>query len=156
LPIIKNGGELARLFENETPGLWHRHVLNVLFDPNIPNSLGQRFSPPLQAFIWAALDVAIASALMAVWHYKWLATGLNQVARRARPVEANPGLGVLYDFEVEFVNTGQNGRQVGDIVLGQPKNAQIASPGTPRHPAYGSGHSTYSAAASYVLVVRQG
>ncbi len=139
-PILRTGGELARLFEAETPGLWHRHVLNVL----LAESLGAKLSPPRQALYWAALDVAIASALMAAWHYKWLATGLTQIARRERPVEADPTLQVLFDFKVAFDGAG-------NIIKGGKKAAPNPSPGTPRHPAYPSGHSTYSAAASYVL-----
>lgn len=139
-PILQTGGELARLFEAETPGLWHRHVLNVI----LAEPLGKKLSPPRQALIWAALDVAIASALMAAWHYKWLATGLTQIARRERPVEADPTLQVLFDFKVAFAGSG-------DIIKGAKKPAPNPSPGTPRHPAYPSGHSTYSAAASYVL-----
>src|SRR5688500_3186144 len=27
VPFVSTGGDLARLFEAETPGLWHRHVL---------------------------------------------------------------------------------------------------------------------------------
>lgn len=141
-PLLRTGGELARLFEAETPGLWHRHVLNILFAPDQP--LGMKLSPPRQALFWAALDVAIASALMAAWHYKWLATGLNQIARRERPVEADESLQVLYDFKVAFDSAG-------NIIKGAKKPAPNPSPGTPRHPAYPSGHSTYSAAASYVL-----
>jgi len=30
---IATGLELATLFEAETPGLWHKHVLNMLLDP---------------------------------------------------------------------------------------------------------------------------
>lgn len=143
-PLLRTGGELARLFEAETPGLWHRHVLNVLFDPEVPGGLGQRLSPPRQALVWATLDVAIASALMSAWHYKWLATKLKQIARRQRPVEADPTLGALFDFKVAFDASG-------NIIKGARKPAPNPSPGTPRHPAYPSGHSTYSAAASYVL-----
>ena len=103
MPIIATGGELARLFESETPGLWHRHVLNVLLDPSTPNGLGMRLSPPRQALIWAALDVAILSALSAIWHYKWL--GPN-TARRPRPQEVRPALGVLFDYRVAFNSNG--------------------------------------------------
>lgn len=141
-PLLRTGGELARLFEAETPGLWHRHVLNVLLAPDAP--LGMKFSPPRQALIWAALDVAISSALMSAWHYKWLATKLKQIARRERPVEADNTLQVLFDFKVAFDSAG-------NIIKGTKKAAPNPSPGTPRHPAYPSGHSTYSAAASYVL-----
>lgn len=144
LPIIKNGGELARLFEAETPGLWHRHVLNIFLNPD--TEAGKKLSPPRQALIWAVLDVTIASALMAAWHYKWLATDLDRVARRIRPVEADLELLVLYDFNIKFDKEGNI--LTGDLKDGaRPK----PSPGTPRHPAYPSGHSTYSAAASYVL-----
>jgi hypothetical protein len=31
-PILKYGAELATLFEAETPGLWHRHVFNIILD----------------------------------------------------------------------------------------------------------------------------
>jgi len=146
-PLIENGKELATLFEGETPGLWYRHVLNVLLDPTTPNGLGQQLSPPLQALIWSALDVAIASALMAAWHYKWLATDLNGVARRERPFEfaerVREPFDVLFDLQVTF-----NGPI---IERKDPKPTPPSTPGTPRHPAYPSGHSTYSAAASTVL-----
>lgn len=141
LPLIKNGEELARLFEAETPGLWHRHVLNVLMNPNTP--AGKRLSPPLQALIWTALDTAISSALLAAWHFKWLATDQDGVARRARPVEARPGLDVLFDYEVDRDATG-------NLIKGGKRNL-IDHQGTPRHPAYPSGHSTFSAAASTVM-----
>jgi membrane-associated phospholipid phosphatase len=90
------------------------------------------------------LDTAIDSALDAVWHYKWLATGLTQVARRRRPWEADPRP-VLFDYQVRFETDGDIRRDRTLKARPQP------TPGTPRHPAYGSGHSTYSAAASYVL-----
>lgn len=149
-PFLRTGDELARLFQAETPGLWHRHVLNVLLAPDA--ELGRRLSPPRQALIWATLDVAISSALMAAWHYKWLATKkggddpLPRVAYRERPVEADKSLEVLYDYNVAF--DGAN-----NIVTGPKRTTDQPqpSPGTPRHPAYPSGHSTYAAAASYVL-----
>ena len=54
-PVIRTGRELARWFETETPGLGHRHALNLLLrDAN--------WSPPRQAWVWAALDVTIYSA----------------------------------------------------------------------------------------------
>lgn len=148
-PLIKTGLELASLFENETPGLWHRHVMNVLLDPAIPMGLGSRLSPPLQSLLWAALDEATTSALMAAWHYKWLATdaGERSVARRQRPVEYDPTLPVLYDFVVERNATGEIFR----TAMKAPPDAPADNRGTPRHPAYPSGHSTYSAAASTVL-----
>jgi membrane-associated phospholipid phosphatase len=154
LPVIRYGGELARLFEAETPGLWHRHVFNVILDrpaegPGSP-LLRELLSPPRQALIWMALDTAITSALMSVWHYKWLATDLNQVAFRPRPWEATfqgkkgGKVDVYFDYEFDYDANG-------NLVRGPYKTVPMPTPGTPRHPAYGSGHSTYSAAASYVL-----
>lgn len=143
---IENGVELASLFEGETPGLWHRHVLNVIFDPTIPGGAAQSLSPPRQALVWAALDVAIVSALTAAWHFKWL--GGPGVEYRQRPAEYDTTFPVLYDTIVEF--KGPIGER--RIVRENPKTTgPMPSPGTPRHPAYPSGHSTYSKAASYVL-----
>lgn len=153
-PILLNGGELARLFEAETPGLWHRHVFNVILDQPVegPGSprLRELLSPTRQALFWMALDTAIFSALSAVWHYKWIATDLERVARRQRPWEARfegskgGKVDVLFDYLPAF-------DKGGNIVLGDPRAEPQPTPGSPRHPAYGSGHSTYSAAASYVL-----
>ncbi|GAN50832.1 phosphoesterase PA-phosphatase-like protein [Methylobacterium sp. ME121] len=148
---ITNGVELATLFEAETPGLWHRHVLNVLLDPTIKDGPGQVLAPPRQALIWAALDLAIMSALAAAWHFKWLATGQGTVEYRRRPYEyavaANRNdFHVLFDFKVDLTT------QPGKVLRTVPKTmGAMPSPGTPRHPAYPSGHSTYSAAASEVL-----
>jgi hypothetical protein len=146
-PFLKYGAELASLFEAETPGLWHRHVLNVLLDQPAragQNKRRQLISPPRQALMWQALDTAISSALQVIWHYKWIATGLDRVARRRRPYEADASP-VLFDFQVEY--SGDDIVRNGTLkpLLPDP------SPGTPRHPAYGSGHSTYSQAASTVL-----
>jgi membrane-associated phospholipid phosphatase len=143
-PFLKYGAELARLFENETPGLWHRQVLNVLLDPTIPGGFGQRLSPPRQALIWAALDVAISSALQAAWYFKWFELSGSRISFRERPKEADKSVDVLYDFNVAY-------NAQGDIIRGTPRNDPQPTPGTPRHPAYPSGHSTYSAAASTVL-----
>jgi membrane-associated phospholipid phosphatase len=150
---ISNGVELASLFEGETPGLWHRHVLNVIFDPQVQGGPAQTLSPPRQALVWAALDLAIMSALSAAWHYKWIATSKTDVKYRRRPVEYvidyNEGkeqidFTVLFDLKVEL--------ESGKIVRKTPKDrGPKPSPGTPRHPSYPSGHSTYSAAASEVL-----
>jgi hypothetical protein len=149
LPIIRYGAELASLFEAETPGLWHQHVFNVLL--NSPAMEGQEgpllrelLSPPRQSLIWHALYTAIDSALDTIWHYKWLASGLPQVARRRRPYEADPNP-ILYDYELLY-DDGGNIRRDREL-----RTRPHPSPGSPRHPAYGSGHSTYSAAASYVL-----
>lgn len=140
MPFVKTGGELARLFQAETPGLWHHHVLNVLLDSTVPGGLGQRLSAPRQALIWAALDVAITSALNAAWHYKWL--GPLGIRRRPRPSEFDPTLKTLFDYAVA---------PGCPLSLGPLHPTPMPSPGTPRHPAYPSGHSTYSAAASHVL-----
>ncbi len=136
-PVISTGAELARYFENETPGLAHRQALNYL----IRNT---NWSPPRQALVWAALDVAIYSAMCAAWYYKWLSPRAG-VSRRERPIEyaTNNGLplDVLFDRAVNSTGSGSNGLR--------PK--PLPSPGTPRHPAYPSGHSTYSGAASEML-----
>jgi hypothetical protein len=145
-PVLLTGRELARYFESEQPGLAHRLALDFLV-----HSVGQPFcdrgvSPPRAARMWAALDVAIYSALEAAWHYKWLATttagGIRPgVARRLRPVEARPSLSVLYDSIPNSTYSGDAG------LHGAPQ----PSPGTPRHPAYPSGHSTYAGAGSEIL-----
>jgi membrane-associated phospholipid phosphatase len=139
---ISTGVDLATLFEAETPGLWHRHVLNVLLDPRVMNGAGTVLSPPRQALIWAALDVAIVSALSAAWHFKWL--GGAGVEYRQRPVEYAKDQGIAFDVLYDLVPA------FPDRKVKRPPDPS-PSPGTPRHPAYPSGHSTYSAAASRVL-----
>ena len=141
---IRTGRGMARAVEAETPGIFHRQAVNFLI-------LQRSWSPPLQALVWAALDVTIASALQAAWYYKWHAADPHQVAGklvarpftsfRPRPVECrhpkHGELSILYDApdELNPLRT----------ICPQP------SPGTPRHPAYPSGHSTFSAAASELL-----
>jgi membrane-associated phospholipid phosphatase len=148
VPVVRTGRELARYFEAETPGLAHRHALNLLLRD-------ADWSPPRQAWVWAALDVTIYSALAAAWYYKWLADHADSPSRkthgrtgstsyRPRPFEADSRVGVLYNREVSPLGDGDGRRRVGPVDP-QP------SPGTPRHPAYPSGHSTYSAAASELL-----
>lgn len=136
-PVVSTGAELARYFENETPGLAHRQALNYL----IRNT---NWSPPLQALVWSALDVAIYSALCAAWYYKWLSPRAG-VGRRQRPIEYATDTGiplnVLYDRAVNSTGSGSNGLRTNPS----------PSPGTPRHPAYPSGHSTYAGAASEIL-----
>jgi membrane-associated phospholipid phosphatase len=147
-PAIRTGRELARYFESETPGLAHRLALNYLLrDSN--------YSPPYQAFIWAALDVAIYSALGAAWYYKWLADSncdlpdrcrpsryrRERTSRRPRPYEADYEIDVLFNRAVNCTHSADGERRL----LPDP------SPGTPRHPSYPSGHSTYSGAASEIL-----
>jgi membrane-associated phospholipid phosphatase len=136
IKVVNQGSELARMFENETPGLYHRHALNwALFNR-------ADVSPPRQARIWMALDVTIYAALGAAWHYKWLR---DKYSRLLRPEEydtqANNKLDVLYDRMV--TNVGSEG--------GNLKTCPKPTPGTPRHPAWPSGHSTYSAACSHIL-----
>jgi hypothetical protein len=131
--LVLTGRELARMFEIETPGLLHRHFVNwALFQrPDV--------SPPRQARVWAALDLAIYAALSAAWYYKWADPETRYVQR---PWEYDPSLEVLYDREVAEDGDGD----------GPPRPCPCPSPGTPRHPAYPSGHSTYSAAASRLLM----
>lgn len=134
-PVVKTGRELARMFEIETPGLYHRHALNLLLY-NRPD-----ISPPRQARIWMALDVTIYGALCAAWWYKWAAPA--SISYRQRPYEYDRGnrFRVLYDNIV-----GDCGRFDSEA-----RDCPCPSPGSPRHPAYPSGHSTYSAAASEIL-----
>lgn len=136
IPVVTTGRELARFFENETPGMAHRHALNaILGQPEF----SARYSPPFQALIWCALDITIYSALLAAWHFKW--RGPVGVRFRPRPVEVDPSISVLYD---RWPNDTQSGD--GGLRIMPPR-----SPGTPRHPAYPSGHSTYAAAGSELL-----
>lgn len=135
--VVRNGAELARMFEAETPGHIHRHAVNFLFymRPDI--------SPPRQARVWMALDVAIYAALSAAWYFKWVAG--NGISFRWRPSEYarrnKEPFTVLYDSLVDFDGSGD----------GRLRKMPQPSPGTPRHPAYPSGHSTFSAAASRIL-----
>lgn len=143
-PAILTGRELARWFEQETPGLAHQHALHYLFNPEDGPARG--WSPPRQAWVWAALNVTVYSALLAAWHYKWC-SGRNdeRVSYRPRPWEFDSSdpkrVTVLYDNFVNQNHSGDDG----------PKTEPMPTPGTPRHPAYPSGHSTYSGAASELL-----
>jgi membrane-associated phospholipid phosphatase len=158
-PVIFSGAELARYFENETPGLAHRLAANYLLRES-------GWSPPRQALVWATLDTAIYSALSAAWYYKWLSPR-PYTSGRERPWEFATTnecpLHVLFDRPVD----GLGDDSVEDLY--SYANAQLerngrrpdffppvpgyinTSPGTPRHPAYPSGHSTYSGAGSEVL-----
>lgn len=143
--IIRTGRGMARAVEAETPGLYHRHALNYLITR-------RSWSPPRQALVWAALDIAIASALQAAWYYKWRGVrAQNPTARRERPIEYalrhHIPLHVLFDLPDEL-NPNYILCPDARPFCGKPKPV---SPGTPRHPAYPSGHSTYSGAASTVL-----
>jgi hypothetical protein len=138
--IIRTGRGMARAVEAETPGLYHRNALSYLIAM-------RHWSPPRQALVWAALDVAIASALQAAWYYKWLSPRPH-VSRRQRPIEYKP-LNVLFDCPDEL-NPAYN-----ICPDGRPKKKDDPCgdnlSGTPRHPAYPSGHSTYSGAAAEIL-----
>ena len=140
-PVIRTGRELARYFENETPGMAHRLAANELLRQ-------YNWSPPRHALVWATLDIAIYSALLAAWHYKWGADVAlpNVPARpgvsfRPRPWEMDYRVGVLYNRMVNDTASGDDGR----------RPVPNPSPGTPRHPSYPSGHSAYGGAASEIL-----
>jgi hypothetical protein len=140
--VIRTGRGMARAVESETPGLFHRHALNYLITT-------RNWSPPRQALVWAALDVAIASALRAAWYYKWLSPR-HFTSRRPRPIEYardnGEDLSVLYDLPDEL-----NPMYITCPDARPCSSNPGFSPGTPRHPAYPSGHSTYAGAASTVL-----
>ncbi len=136
LPVVATGRQLARLFENETPGLLYRHALNYLFYKR------PEISPPRQARVWMMLDLAIFSALAAARHYKWSADP-TAYAYRQRPVEYDQGASFKGLFDTV----------VGDDGDGE-KCARLApnpSPGTERSPSYASAHSAYATAATEIL-----
>lgn len=140
--VVRTGRGLARMFENETPGLFHRHALNYLITT-------RTWSPPRQALIWAALDVAIASALQAAWYYKWLSPR-PLTSRRERPIEFAARNGI--PLQVLFDHPDELNPNYYTCPDGRPCAPNPAfSPGTPRHPSYPSGHSTFSGAASTIL-----
>ena len=135
-PVILTGRELARWFEKDTPNLAYAHALNYLIYKENP---ALKLSPPKQAQIWTALNLAIYTALLAAWHYKW-----NEPSTKfkPRPCETDPfqndpakRLSVLYDFKPD----------------GSPVTTPQPFPGTPRHPSYPSGHSAIAGAACELL-----
>lgn len=172
-PAINTGRELARYFENETPGLSYQLALDYMIREEM-------WSPPRQAWIWAALQTTIYSALSAAWYLKW--RGGAGVAYRPRPWECYKKLDVLFDRVTNSTNSADGARrgfpfgvqplpggppaQTGAPVPGTPQVPEAyvpnisgltvppsqPTPGTPRHPAYPSGHSTYSAAATRFLI----
>lgn len=159
-PIVTNGVELASLFETEKVAVWHQHVLLTLMDTpgevrdpasgdTIVLRLREVIPPPRQALMQAALHLAVYSALTAAWRFKWRDTDGHRIERRPRPYEAlkggKPPFTVLYDHPAIV----KDGKVTRDET--KPNNGPPDGPGTPRHPAYGSGHSTYSKAASQVL-----
>lgn len=138
--VLREGRELARMFEGETPGLYHRHALNWLLFSRAD------VSPPRQARIWMALDVTIYAALGAAWHYKWLEVPYSRLLRPEEfDRQRDSRLTVLYDSQ--FQPSGQEFPDPNN----HPAPGAKPTPGTPRHPAWPSGHSTYSAAASRIL-----
>jgi hypothetical protein len=148
--MVEHGEGLARLFQDETPGLLHRHALNCLLFNR------RDVSPPRQARIWAALDITIYSALLAAWRFKWAETKTRYVERpieyETRVTGGKPRFQVLYDRRVQPDGTGSEPRTLcPKPATPDPNDSSVLSPGTPRHPAYPSGHSTYSAAASEIL-----
>lgn len=176
LPIVRNGAELATMFEAEKTAVWHQHVLLTLLDlpgevkgkdgTKIVLRLREVISPIVQALMQAALHMTTLSALSMIWRFKWRATpDLNhelRIARRERPIEfferqkteynKDYGFKVLFDTEIRF---DADGNILRDFNC-RPRQAPTSPakwPGTPRHPAYGSGHSTYSKAASEILKV---
>jgi hypothetical protein len=142
--IIRTGRGMARAVEAETPGIFHRHALNFLIST-------RSWSPPFQGLVWAALDVAIASALQAAWYYKWVN---KRTAFRERPVEYARRIKKEKDLNVLFDRPDELNPAYNRCPDGRPDmngNFLENDSGTPRHPAYPSGHSTYSAAASEIL-----
>lgn len=128
-PVILTGRELARWFEKDTPNLAFSHALNYLIVKENPTL---KWSPPRQAQVWTALNLAIYTALLAAWHYKW-----NEPTTKfkPRPAEVNKTIPVLYDFKLD----------------GSPVTTPPTFPGTPRHPSYPSGHSAVAGAACELL-----
>ncbi len=136
--VVTTGRELARVFENEVPGIVFRRALDALLLQTGGPPPYFTWSPPMQALVYAALDIAVYSAQLAAWHAKWY---VDPLRFRPRPAEVNPSVPVLY-------NRAVNATQSGD---GPLRSAPTPSPGTPRHPAFPSGHSTTYAAAAEVL-----
>jgi hypothetical protein len=141
--VIHTGRELARYFEIETPGLAHRHALNLLLRDTNWSPLGRRGSGPP----W------ILQSTAPYWPpgtTKWMAGAddpcrqgerRNNVSFRPRPWEFDSRVSVLYNYEISHLGEGNGMRRL----MPNP------SPGTPRHPAYPAGHSAYAAAASELL-----
>jgi len=136
------------MFEQETPGIYHRHALNWLL------FLRPDISPTRQARIWMGLDIAIYTALSAAWYYKWRDKRYSRLLRPSEyAVRRGQAFTVLFD---EFVTStghdeGENERRKCPRRPPGSETYHPDSPGSPRHPAWPSGHSTYSAAATYML-----
>jgi hypothetical protein len=115
--------------------------------------------------------MAIAGGSAAAWYYKW--RGGDCIEYRPRPWECLDELDVLYDRVPNSTNSADSARRayppgvrfdtprpnepvlpeanVMDVIATSPTSS-FPTPGTPRHPAYPSGHSTYSAAATFTLI----
>jgi hypothetical protein len=103
LPVVRNGAELATMFEAEKTAVWHQHVLLTLLDlpgefpaggdKTVTIRLREVISPVRQALMQAALHVTTLSALTAIWRFKWRRLPADpklpelMVAHRERPAE---------------------------------------------------------------------
>lgn len=163
-PAVANGRELARYFEVETPGLPFRQAVDYILRETT-------LSAPVLGMYAAAVELATAAGLAAAWYFKW---EHPQTSCRSRPWECFNQLDVLYDRRPNSTNSADDGRRShppeaqptfpnpplpGEV---RPPEAFVpdvvspltsgATPGTPRHPAFPSGHSTYAAAAAYTMI----
>jgi hypothetical protein len=164
-PAVATGRELARYFEVETPGLPFRQALDYILQET-------QLSPPLLSVYAAAVEMATAAGLVAAWYFKW---GDERTKCRKRPIECYSDLDVLYDRRPNSTNSADGPRRsfppiARTSLTGKPLKpgemdaperdvsnlltgpADRQNPGTPRHPAFPSGHSTYAAAAAYTLI----
>jgi hypothetical protein len=132
-PVIQTGRELARWFESEIPCLGHCHALSYLLrDAN--------WSHVRQARVWTALEVAIQSALLAAWYYKWRSPRVR-VSYRLRPLELDCRVDVINATALARVDSGDGRhRTFPDSLLGMSS-----------HPSYPSRQSTVGGAASEIL-----
>ena len=100
-----------------------------------------------------ALDRTIHVALSAAWYYKWSHPTYSRrltSAEHARRCQGVP-LNVLYDNEVDDNGLEEATTPRDHQFPPAPLDPEGGNPGTPHHPAWPSGHSTYSAAASPIL-----
>lgn len=167
-PAIATGRELARYFEVETPGLPFRQALDYILQET-------QLYPPLLSVYTAAVELATAAGLIAAWYLKWED---DRTSCRKRPIECNPNLDVMYDRRPNSTNSADGPRRafppiaqinltnkplkpgemdsperlVMDILNSPNLPEDLRNAGTPRHPAFPSGHSTYAAAAAYTLI----
>ena len=97
-----------------------------------------KFGTAAQLILNQSRDTILISIPTPTSYYDHYAT---RVSFFQRPWEYSSILDVLFDREVNSAGSGD----------GATRTCPAPSPGTPRHPAWPSGHATYSAAASYVL-----